>query len=320
MNHEWPNLGHDSLVDAVRRGTEELETVLMPAGLSVRVLSYEVRHCHMVPELPGDRIRLYLGTGGPGHIDPALNDGHKEWSQGIHENSLWEPKARALFEAIRADEGAAMLAVCHSFGLMCHWSGVATPTLRGPEKGGKSQGVQTNVLTPRGQKHPWFKRMSAHLADKRHLRIADSRLFDLIPKKKNFPRGMTPIGFATNATGEQDTALTMLEFARDSGGVMPRIFAVNHHPEIHDRKIQKALLERKLCSGEVTATWCEERQATIGQLINPDTEHALLLTAKFTLLDPLRFHLYRQVRLRRIKLGLPELVHEDRVPEAVRTP
>ena len=34
----------------------------------------------------------------------------------------------------------------------------------------------------------------------------------------------------------------MMEFARDAGGVMPRVFGVNHHPEIVDRSRQMMIL------------------------------------------------------------------------------
>ena len=39
--------------------------------------------------------------------------------------------------------------------------------------------------------------------------------------------------------------VTMIEFARDRSGVVPRMFAVNHHPEIVDRVRQVMLLEQK---------------------------------------------------------------------------
>ena len=47
----------------------------------------------------------------------------------------------------------------------------------------------------------------------------------------------------------------MIEFARDAGGLMPRVFGVNHHPEIVNRAGQLAILEQKLERGEVSAQW-----------------------------------------------------------------
>src|SRR5215831_7384560 len=60
MNHGWPNLGHDSLVHAVRDAACDLLPALQGAGLSVRVLSYDVRRRGGVPDAPGDRFGLYL--------------------------------------------------------------------------------------------------------------------------------------------------------------------------------------------------------------------------------------------------------------------
>src|SRR5437867_7905206 len=90
MNHNWPNLGHDSFVAAVDSAVEELEPSLDSMGISVRMISYDVRKSLMVPEHPGDRFLLYLGTGGPGHLDPRLNDGASEGSQGIREDATWD--------------------------------------------------------------------------------------------------------------------------------------------------------------------------------------------------------------------------------------
>src|SRR5213593_4377210 len=87
MNHNWPNLGHYSFVAAVDSAVEELEPSLDSMGISVRMISYDVRKSLMVPEHPGDRFLLYLGTGGPGHLDPRLNDGASEGSQGIREDA-----------------------------------------------------------------------------------------------------------------------------------------------------------------------------------------------------------------------------------------
>ena len=89
------------------------EPFLEQAGLAARVLSYDVRSRGMIPEPPGDRLRLYIGTGGPGHIDPRRNDGASEGTQGIVEDPSWEAPLFRLFDAVRADETAALLAVCH---------------------------------------------------------------------------------------------------------------------------------------------------------------------------------------------------------------
>ncbi len=63
----------------------------------------------MLPEPPGGRFAVYMGTGGPGHLDPRRNDGRSEGSQGIQEDPSWEQAVFRLFDAILADEGAALL-------------------------------------------------------------------------------------------------------------------------------------------------------------------------------------------------------------------
>jgi hypothetical protein len=315
MNHGWPNLGHDSLLHAVLDSSCDLLPVVEETGIRVRALSFDVRRSGMLPELPGDRFKVYLGTGGPGHLDPHANDGVSESSQGINEDPSWLGPAGRLFDAILADESAALLAVCHTFGVLCLWSGIARPVLRGPKKGGKSAGVLENVLAPETEGHPWFRRFSEELPDGERLRILDSRLFDLIPGSGAFPSGTMPVGWETlGLGGPPGEALTMLELARDAGGTMPRVFGVNHHPEIVDRARQLLILEQKLARGEVTSEWVEERRETLTRTYPAENSDNLLeRTSSYTLLAPLRFHLWRQVRLRAESLGFTVDLHEDHV-------
>ena len=167
MNHGWPNMGHDSLVQVVKDAACDLAGVLAESRLRIRALSYEVRQRHMIPEAPGGRFAVYIGTGGPGHIDPRHNDGSAEGSQGINEDPAWEEPLFALFDGIRRSDDAALLAVCHSFGVMCRWSGAARPVLRSAAKGGKSAGIQENVLTEDAVRHPWFGQLAEELPDHR---------------------------------------------------------------------------------------------------------------------------------------------------------
>lgn len=319
MNHGWPNLGHDSLVHAVQDAACDLIPILQQAGLRIRAVSFEVRLRHMLPEEPGGRFALYIGTGGPGHIDPHQNDGVSPGSQTILEDPAWEPLLFRLFDAIQDDEDAALLAVCHSFGVMCRWSGIARPALRGPEKGGKSAGVLENVFTVAALDHPWFGQLARELPERR-LRIIDHRLYDLLPTGKGAPT--TTIGYETKGLGgAQGDAVTMVEWARDRGGVMPRIFAVNHHPEIVDRSRQMLILRQKLERGEVTREWFDDRERVLGETYPDEAwDLRLHLTSDYTLMGPLRYHLYRQVRLRGARLGLELPLHEDQVPDPQPAP
>lgn len=316
MNHGWSNLGHDCLVHALLDTAHDLQPLTEETGVSVRVLSFDVRRAGMVPEPPGGRFSLYVGTGGPGHLDPHANDGTSAGSQGLQEDPSWQAPLYRLFDDILSHESAALLAICHTFGVLCHWSGLARPVLRGPEKGGKSTGVLENVLAPEAAAHPWFRRFGEELADEGgRLRVLDNRLFDLIPFRRAFPAGTAPIGWETlGVGGPRGDALTMFEFARDTGGRMPRVFGVNHHPEIVNRARQLQILELKLERGEVTSQWAAERREILTRAYpDEDSDDRLQLTSDYTLLGPLRFHLWRQVRLRSEGLGHAVDLHEDRV-------
>jgi hypothetical protein len=318
MNHGWPNLGHDSLVHAVMdAGCEAIET-LESAGLRIRVLSYDVRRSGMLPEAPGPRFSVYVGSGGPGHIDPRKNDGGAGGAQGIRENPEWEAPAFELFDAIHAHAEASLIGVCHTFGVLSRWAGAAEPVLRGPEKG-KSTGVLENVLDPSAGEHPWFRHFEALLGSEGRLRVVENRLFDLLPPAEGLPDTVQPIGWETlGVGGPRGDAVTMLEFARDMGSGVPRMLAVNHHPEIVDRFRQVMILSRKRERGEVSEQWYQERlEILTGSLPDEDVDQRLHLTSDFTLLGPLRFHLFRQIRRRAESRGSRIDLHESRVLQAV---
>jgi len=314
MNHGWPNMGHDSLVQVVKDAACDLAGVLAESRLRIRALSYEVRRRHMIPEAPGGRFAVYIGTGGPGHIDPRHNDGSAEGSQGITEDPAWEGPLFALFDGIRKSDDAALLAVCHSFGVMCRWSGAARPVLRSAAKGGKSAGIQDNVLTEDAVRHPWFGQLAEELPDHRRVRVVDHRLFDLIPAPA-LPAGLTPIAYETRGVeGPTGEAITMIEWERDGAGTMPRVFAVNHHPEIVDRSRQMLVLRQKLERGEVDQAWFEDRARVLTETYSDDArDQRLHLTSDYTLMGPVRYHLYRQVRRRAEALGHSVKLHEDMV-------
>jgi hypothetical protein len=280
MNHAWPNVGHDSLVHAVMESAEPLREPLVAAGAKVRVVSYDVRRTLQIPQSPNGRFQLYLGTGGPGHLDPRQNDGVNEESQGIVESPAWEAPLFRLYDDIAAHESAALLGVCHSFGLMCRWSGAARVALRAE----KSSGMPENVLSPAGASHPWFAQFASQLSDRRHFRVVDNRLFDLIDN-----------GSANVIAREDENSdgVTMIEFARGAGG-MPRILGVNHHPEIVDREHITTVLEEKRAHGEVSEDWYRERMVTMRDLF-VRFERESRLTSEYTLLGPLRHHLARLV-------------------------
>ncbi len=260
MNCGYANVGHDAIVGLVRDAASEYADDLERDDRRVRVISYAVRDRHMLPDYRASRHLLYLGTGGPGHLDPRRNTLERGAAE-IREDGAWEPALWALFDAIAADENVSLFGVCHTFGLICRWSGIAEPVLRGPEKGGAKSGVGTNVLTAQALDHPWF----AKLAQSEHgpaIPVLDSRYYDLIPTGRMRP-GATAIAFEAGRAGERaGDALTMLEIAREPGG-FPRFFAVNSHPEIGAAEDVAAILRRLLASGAIDRKTYDERAAVL---------------------------------------------------------
>lgn len=311
MHHGWPNLGHNSIVQAVREASCDFEHAIRHANLKIRVFSFDVRQHGLLPEPPGGRFSIYLGTGGPGHIDPRLNDGVAEFSQGVKEDPSWEAGAFALFDAILKDPRASMLAVCHSFGILCRWSGVATPQRRGEDKGRKSTGIVENALTEAATQHPWFKGL-AHDVGSTRIKVIDSRLFDLIPEP-TAPKGALALSFETLARdGSVGEALTGVEFARDPAGTMPRMIGVNHHPEIMESERQRLITEGLWGRGEVTRSWYEERLNILSNgKRDPELAQQLAVTTGFTLVWPLRFHLVKNLKERTRALGRVFEMNED---------
>jgi len=297
MHHGWPNLGHEALVHVVQNAVCDMREPLLRAGLNVRVISYDVRRGQSLPEAPGGRHAIYVGTGGPGHLDPAVNDG-REGSQGIVEDPAWEARLFELFDAIRGDQRASLFAVCHTFGVMCRWLGVADAVLRGPEKGGKSVGVRHNVLSAGGQAHPWFVPFARTLGTSARFPVLDNRLYDLIPHDA-VPAGVKLLAFDCHDDGSPGNAVTMVEVSDGTAEGIPRMLGVNHHPEIVNRERQLVLLEKKRARGDVDPQWVAERMAALTEPVDADTnDRALHLTSSYTLMGPLRFALYRAIRLR----------------------
>ena len=96
---------------------------------------------------------------------------------------------------------------------------------------------------------------------------------------------------------------------------MPRILGVNHHPEIVNRPRQLTILRKRMERGAVTPEWYAERAKALTDIIGDERGDQLLhLTSSYMFLGPLRFHLYRQIRLRAERLGVGIDVDERRTP------
>lgn len=282
MNHGYPNVGHDAMLAFLHDLAAEHQDALDERGRSIRVLSYSIRDRLVIPDHASGRHKLYLGTGGPGHLDPRRNtndDGARE----IREDPSWEPRLWALFDAVLADESASLFGVCHTFGLLCRWAGIAEPMLRGPEKGGPMSGVGMDVLTEPGRAHPWFHMLTEELPGT-VLPVLESRYYDLIPVSATFPAGMSPIAFESAGSGGRGTALTMFEFARSADGTMPRVFAVNSHPEIGTPERVQGLLERLLLRGQINAEVFRQRSGLL-PVLRDDRRDQRLQVARFVFGD-----------------------------------
>lgn len=293
MNFGLPNLGHDSLVHAIHESALTLENEL---GLEVRILSCDIRRSGVVLPWDPERFRLFVGTGGPGHLDPRKNSGVEQWCEGICETADWEEPLFDLFDRIRRDERMALIGFCHSFGVICRWAGIAEPVLR---EGGQSRGIVTYRMTEAALEHPWFSRFASELVDAPNFRVLDSRFFDLVIQQP-LPDGVIALATEEAATRRDDNSITMIEIARDEEGVMPRILGANHHPEVVDLDHMEEVLDQKLSRGEVTEEWHRQRGASLRSFwCEADTDQRMRRTARYTLLDPLRFYIRKAMLARR---------------------
>ena len=292
MNHRWPNLGHDQIIHAILDAAELQRGALVAAGVKVRAISYDVRRSGLLPANPDGRFQVYVATGGPGHLDPRQNDGKSWWAQGVEESASWEAPLFHLFDAIHRHPKASLIGICHSFGLLCRWSGAARPVLREV----KSSGIPTNVLSESALQHPWFSKFAKELPDHRHFRVVDNRLFDLVLEENC---GASCLAFEN----EESAVVTMLEFARGAEG-MPRVMGMNHHPEIIDREHVLFVLDEKRLHGDVTENWYRERTEAMGSLLQGENERQSRLTSEYTFIRPLQHYVAIQIAERcQVRVG-----------------
>lgn len=292
MHHGFPNLGHASVVDLLMRLGQEERKRLGSGAPGVRVVSYDVRLGAAVPSTPA-RFALVVGTGGPGALDPRENDGVSPWAQGVREDPSWEAPLWRFFDALVGAGSTGFLGICHSFGLLARWAGFGTAVPR-PEGKGKSSGVVRNLLTEAARTHPWFGGYWGAGGDGA-VQVLDSRLFDILPR----PGGPGRV-LAHEATpdGERGEAITMVELDRSRDG-FPRVWAVNHHPEIGDAGEQRTRLLRIAASRQLSGEWLDERLRALEAWNASDAaEKRLQVTSTYTLQGPVRAILARALAAR----------------------
>jgi len=293
MHHGFANLGHASVVERLMRAGQEERKRLGEGAPGLRVVSYDVRRGCAVPSSAA-RFALVVGTGGPGALDPRQNDGVSPHAQGIHEDPAWEPILWRFFDGVLAGGATALFGICHTFGLLARWSGFGDAVLRPKEKG-KSAGVVTNVLTEAARAHPWFAGLHRASAGGR-IQVLDSRLFDILPSGGG---AATVLGWEATPEGERGEAVTMVELARFADG-RPRVWAVNHHPEIGDAGEQRARLGRIAASRQLSEEWLRERLLALEAWDSSEgTQRRLQMTSSFTFDGPVREVLARALAARR---------------------
>ncbi len=302
MHHGYANLGHQSIVETLLNLARDEREALGKNAPGFRVISYDVRAGLAVPNGSASRFALIVGTGGPGALDPRENDGASPGSQGVLENPSWEGPLFRFFDRVLADRRTYLLGVCHSFGVLSRWSGVAESVYRIPKKGAKSVGVVTNVLTAAAKHHPWFSGLY-RVRNGPLVKVLDSRLYDLIATGRGEANVLAyEEGPREGTLGD---ALTMVEFARAEDGVAPRIWGVNCHPEIGDRGQQRERLDRLAELGEVSPEWVEERRRAL-EAWNESaaTERGLQWTSQWTFEGPLRRVIAKTLAERRRPISL----------------
>ena len=190
MNHGWPNLGHDSLVHAVMDASCEV-TARARGGRAARAGAV-VRRAplgHAAGARPEPRFSLYLGTGGPGHLDPRANDGVRPESQGIREDAVVGASRRS---AVRRDPAPTSRRRCSPSATpsACCAAGRARPRpcCAGRRRASAAASSRT-CWRCRRPSTPGSAASPSSLGPSARLRVVENRLFDLIPARGGFPAG-----------------------------------------------------------------------------------------------------------------------------------
>ena len=125
-----------------RRGLRPAAASLEETGLRVRALSFDVRRSGMIPEPPGRALRALPRHRRPGPHRPARRTtASPRAARASREDPAWEAPLFRLFDAILADPRARRCwRSATRFGVMCRWSGVARPVLRGRREGRQERG------------------------------------------------------------------------------------------------------------------------------------------------------------------------------------
>ena len=249
MHHGWPNLGHEALADVIQSAVCDLREHLVRVGLSVRVISYDVRRGHALPEAPGGRHAIYVGTGGPGHLDPRAQRRPRGLPGHRREPGMGEAAVRAVRRDSRRPARVALRRLPHLRRDVPLAGRGRRRAARPPRRAARAPASGTISCA----------RRHAGIRGSRALRRASatasaSRCWTIV-SSTCLPTGTVPAGrpacspWTATRTARPATRSPWSKWRDDSRGAVPRILGVNHHPEIVNRQRQLALLEKKRARG-----------------------------------------------------------------------
>ena len=92
------------------------------------------------PRRRADASRSTSAPAAPATSTPARTTGSPSGARGSARIPPGKRPTFRLFDAIRADETAALLGVCHTFGVMCRWSGAARARAAGQRPRARARG------------------------------------------------------------------------------------------------------------------------------------------------------------------------------------
>ena len=172
------------------------------AGLRIRVVSCDVRRGLVVPPLPDARGGLYLGTGGPGHIDPALQrrrrrqPGHRRVA-GLGVAALRALRRRARPPRRGADRHLPHLRRDEPLARRRR-SGAARPREGRQERRHRRHRADAGSRPRIPGSARWRSGVADEPGHAGRIRVLDSRLYDLLPRPA-MAATVTPLGFEAAA-------------------------------------------------------------------------------------------------------------------------
>ena len=264
MHHGWPNLGHDALVHAVQNAVCDLQTAWLPpdCGSACSPTTCGGATDPGAARGPSRHLRRH-GRAGPPRS--AMNDGRVARLAGHREDPRWEAPLFGLFDRIRADERRrAARGLPH---LRRHVPLAGRRRGRPARRRTRAARARASSRTcsrtrPQSTRGSGGSRASCPISGACACSTTVSTTSSRGPARCR--TASTIIAHETlGVGGPRGEALTMVEFARDADGVMPR--DLRREPPSRDREPAQAADDpaQALERGEVTPEWYAERVAAL---------------------------------------------------------